>query len=629
VSVILSRRLAFLVILGAAHELGAQRRVMRPEDLFRIDRVGATAWSPDWRKATVEMPRPGRWLDRSIPTAEIAAVDVASARMRTISSPSRAFVGFFGAAWSPDGRRLLFLSVDTNAVVRPWLWDPSAGAPTLLPGLELHDALADPPVALWSDNDHGLFMVRDSASRNKGPLYFKISRARNVADAWVRAREGRHPTVSVLESRGADATANSTIDEASDITRIVSVDLRTRTVTTIARGALHRPRLSADGRTLTYRRENPPLAAAAVASFFGPEAHGDKAYDKPNWGSEVHHVDARTGAPVAAPETPRRTDSAGPVPTLRVVNAGTGGTRLLLGRPGHDEVELWHGNRWARDILEGRAEAIAYTTSTGRALTGWLLYPPGHVRGRRIPVVTVVYPGTIYGQRVPSAFDILDSNFEHPQLFAALGYGVLLPSMPASDNPLESNALDSLTAGVLPLLDTVVARGIADSSRIAVLGQSAGGYATLGLISQTDRFRTAIASAAYANLTSLYGTFYGQYRYGDAGSPQRAQVLRMLQLERGFFGARAPPWEAPERYRLNSPLWRVTQVRAPLMLIHGESDFIPVQQAEEVFTALYRQDKRVRLLRYAGEEHTITARANVLDLWRRLEDWLRETMPPN
>ncbi len=93
-----------------------------------------------------------------------------------------------------------------------------------------------------------------------------------------------------------------------------------------------------------------------------------------------------------------------------------------------------------------------------------------------------------------------------------------------------------------------------------------------------------------------------------------------------MFGADAPPWEQPERYRVNSPLWRAASVHTPLLLVHGDQDFIPVQQAEEFFTALYRQDKRVELVRYAGEEHTIGLRENVLDLWRRIDKWLRETM---
>ena len=200
--------------------------------------------------------------------------------------------------------------------------------------------------------------------------------------------------------------------------------------------------------------------------------------------------------------------------------------------------------------------------------------------------------------------------------------------MPDGDNPLQTNALDALASGVVPFVDALVERGIADARRVAVIGQSAGGWATLGLIGRTDRFRSAIASASYSNLVSLYGTFYGQYRYGDAGHPQRAQLLRMLQFERGYFGAGAPPWEQPERYRINSPLWSVASVRTPLLLVHGDQDYIPIQQAEEFFTALYRQDKRVQLARYAGEWHTISARGNVLDMWRRFEAWLRETMPP-
>jgi dipeptidyl aminopeptidase/acylaminoacyl peptidase len=61
--------------------------------------------------------------------------------------------------------------------------------------------------------------------------------------------------------------------------------------------------------------------------------------------------------------------------------------------------------------------------------------------------------------------------------------------------------------------------------------------------------------------------------------------------------------------------------------VHGDLDFIPIQQAEEFFTALYRQDKRAVLLRYGGEWHTIANRVNVLDLWRRIGPWLSETMP--
>ena len=102
----------------------------------------------------------------------------------------------------------------------------------------------------------------------------------------------------------------------------------------------------------------------------------------------------------------------------------------------------------------------------------------------------------------------------------------------------------------------------------------------------------------------------------------------MLSLEQGFGGLGGDPWTMSERYRDNSSLLRADKVETPLMLIHGDLDFVPIQQAEEFFTALLRRDKRAVLLRYAGEEHGLVGRQNVLDVWRRMSDWLVETMGP-
>jgi hypothetical protein len=612
-----------------ATNAAAQQRLLQPQDLFRVERVGAITWSADRARAAVEIRRPGRWLDQSIPTAQIGIVDAETGRLRIVSSPLRAHLGFFGARWSPAGRRLLFLSLDTTGIVRPWIWSSASDAAELLRGLQLHESLADPPVALWSDDERVILLLRDSSRATNGPLWLSIERGRNAADAWRTAREGK-AAVQVVESLAPDT--------ASPAARLVSLDLQTRRLTTLARGAIHRPRVSADGRTVSFRREEPPIPSARVAPFFDPSIQGEAAYDLPNWGGTIVHMDARTGTPVSPPDSGRAAAPSEISASLRVHEDPTVGTTLWLARPGKPDTAVWRGNTWVASKSLGAAEPIRYTSLDGRALTGWLLLPPvpGNAAApgprpsdlpRRLPIITVVYPSNVYGERPPRAFSVFDEHFEHPQMFAALGYGVVYASMPEPDLPMQQRGLDALAAGVLPLLDTLIARGIADSTRIAVLGQSAGGYATLGLITQTDRFRTAIASASYANLTSLYGTFYGQYRHGDGGRPLHAQVLRMLQFERGYYGAGAPPWEAPERYRSNSPIERVATVKTPLMLIHGELDFIPIQQAEEFFTALYRRDQRVKLLRYVGEGHTIASRANVLDMWARIIDWLKETMP--
>src|SRR5688500_12057892 len=127
---------AGVLTLGAIATPAAQQRTMQPEDLFRIERIGAIAWTPDRTLAAVEVHRPGRWLGSQIPTADIAVVNAGSGVLTFISRPSSDIIGFFGPAWSPDSRRLLILSVDAAANIRPWLWAPDVGL-KMLAGLEL------------------------------------------------------------------------------------------------------------------------------------------------------------------------------------------------------------------------------------------------------------------------------------------------------------------------------------------------------------------------------------------------------------------------------------------------------------------------------------------------------------
>ena len=108
---------------------------------------------------------------------------------------------------------------------------------------------------------------------------------------------------------------------------------------------------------------------------------------------------------------------------------------------------------------------------------------------------------------------------------------------------------------------------------------------------------------------------------------RKDKCCELLQMEKGFAGLGSRPWVDGDVYRAGSAVLRADKVETPLMLIHGDLDFIPIQQGEEFFTALLRQDKRAQFVRYQGESHTIDNRANVLDLWKRVADWLAETMP--
>ena len=275
-------------------------------------------------------------------------------------------------------------------------------------------------------------------------------------------------------------------------------------------------------------------------------------------------------------------------------------------------------DRWLAGVETGETRRLTYEAA-GRELTAWAILPPGRASGERHPTVVSVYPGRVYGSRPPpSTGPNTVWSVQALQLLASRGFAVLLPSMPMPRGPAAREHLDD---GVIPAIDRAVEAGWADSTRVGLVGHSYGGFAVNHLVSQTDRFRAAVSSAGFSDLRSQYGTFDARSRYGHMQPPLLAQLGSAAYMEAGQGGMGAPPWEAPDRYRRNSPLSHVDGIDTPLMLIHGDRDFVAVQQAESLFTALLRQGERARLVRYAGEGHVVRRRANVLDMWNRIFGW--------
>ena len=275
-----------------------------------------------------------------------------------------------------------------------------------------------------------------------------------------------------------------------------------------------------------------------------------------------------------------------------------------------------------------RRMLLRYRSIAGDSLRAVALLPANAQRGRRYPMVTWVYPGVVVPDTTSPALDFwLRKNHAHPDnlhLLAAHGYVVLIPSMPEGGIPRDP--LLELPNGVLPAVDAAIAAGIADSARVAVMGQSAGGFATFGLTTQTNRFAAAVAIAGFTNFVSLYGTFDGESRYSD--DAHRITLRRSRFFSEGeVHGLGAPPWEDIDRYVRNSPITHVARVQTPTLIIHGDIDYVPIQQSEEFFTALLRLGRRAEFARYWGESHGATdATANARDRWERVLAWLERWM---
>jgi len=280
-------------------------------------------------------------------------------------------------------------------------------------------------------------------------------------------------------------------------------------------------------------------------------------------------------------------------------------------------------NTFLSEVEEGQVRTIEYSSMSGGALTAVLILPPTYRAGTKYPTIVWVYPGTVFDRDVPT-LSINDTNTLNPQLFAAHGYLVLLPSMPrpgisqsgsSSDDPYSD-----LLNGVMPAVDKAIDMGLADPNRLAVAGHSFGGFGVYGLITQTNRFKAAISISGPADLLSMYGTFDGETRYGSE-LPDTTSFLVSGQFG---MGDRAP-WGNVCKYLRNSPIFYIDRVETPLMIVQGDMDYVPIQQGEEFFTALARQGKRAEFVRYWGEGHVLGANAaNTTDIWKRIYSWLDE-----
>jgi dipeptidyl aminopeptidase/acylaminoacyl peptidase len=284
----------------------------------------------------------------------------------------------------------------------------------------------------------------------------------------------------------------------------------------------------------------------------------------------------------------------------------------------------WHTlmslNSFLDEISGARMQPFVYSSMNGESLVAWLLLPPDYEATHRYPLVTYVYAGREYQKdRPPWVAALNNVRTDQPQLLASHGYVVLLPSMPVRQINGRGEPFLDLLSGVMPALQATIDMGIADPDRLAVIGHSFGGFSVYGIITQTTRFKAAIATAGAADLLSRYGTFTH-----DSGQEPRPDAVIQDMLENGQYLQGVPPWRDSARYLRNSPLLYVDRITTPVLIVQGNDDFVRVTQGEEFFSALQREGKRARFLRYWAEGHEIVAAANLRNLWHEIYAWLDE-----
>lgn len=337
-------------------------------------------------------------------------------------------------------------------------------------------------------------------------------------------------------------------------------------------------------------------------------------------------VDAESGRvdTIAAPSHESQFVAVHPERRLAAVidRPGTATTLWVVSADG-SRREVLTLNRHLADVAGGTPVRIDHEGPAGDRRMSWLLLPPGYREGDRVPTVVNLYPGWI-GRESWTRWRVDQVAALNDHVLAGAGYAVLYPSLPVRYEQVPRDPLEGLVADVDAAVDAAIAMGFVDPERVAVQGQSLGGYATGAIIGLTDRFRTAVAQAGLYDLVSSYGQFDIRQRHDHDERGLDLFGASILETSQGGMGA--PPWEDAERYLRNSPLMHVPEIDTPILIMTGDRDIVSTTQAEEYFTALTRLGKDAVMLRYYGEGHIYNSAANIRDLWERVISWYRETL---
>ena len=261
-----------------------------------------------------------------------------------------------------------------------------------------------------------------------------------------------------------------------------------------------------------------------------------------------------------------------------------------------------HNDGLIRSVRLSAPEEINFPSFDGTQIQGWIMRPPGCSSDRKCPLILSIHGGPhgMYGWS-------FNANF---QVYAARGYGVLYLNPRGSNgygqkfsdgtiNEWGGGDYRDLMAGVDEALHR---NNWIDSNRLVVTGGSYGGFMTNWIITQTPRFRAAVAVASLSNLVSFYSTSL----YQD-----------LIHAEFGGF-----PWDNFDVLWQWSPLRFVRQVQTPTLFIHGENDNdVHITQAEEMYMALKRRGVDSVLVRYPREGHGLREPKHRVDALERTLAW--------
>ncbi len=651
----MKRTLAYTATLFASVSIAAtaQARPMTPEDVAKIESVGAVSVAPDGSRiayTTAHIPDVTEGEDNGVTRHRLMIAqgpNTATAYLPDDISAS-------GVAFSPDGRMVSFIwakgeekravwavpieggtyrklaEVD-GADVTFYTWGPDASMLYLLTGAEA-DKSRDAEKKAGFDaivyeeeyKFNRLFAARVGAELDESPRAIPVPGFVSAIDVLP---DGRTAIVKTAP------TPN--VDDSYTATRVNVIDLATGRVRAVVEtpGKLGDVEISPDGRQLSmiagidindpadntlhlvdvatgrYRVLNPGAAEATMDAEWLDDGRL----------AAVVHVGAQSRLRIYnADGTVAQEIDPG---ELILTEVHAGGNRLAVeaNSPRHPgELFVWNNNTferwtshnpWLSDITFGNQRAVTYTARDGQKVEGVLIEPIGRPQRGGAPTILNVHGG-------PEAHESngWQTAYSKPgQVAAGQGYAVFLPNYRGSTGYgtafSKQHQGDYAGKEFDDLVDAkrhLVAMGVADADRVGLTGGSYGGFATAwGSTYYSSEFAAGVMFVGISNNISKFGT---------TDIPMEMYNVHELKW----------PWEEWDELLQRSPIYHVDKAKTPLLIMHGEDDTrVSPTQSYELFRhiKLRQPETPVRLVLYPNEGHGSARAAARYDYNVRMMRW--------
>ncbi len=644
-------------------QVRAQDKVLTPELILTTRQVTDAQVSPDGSRIIFQVSRPRAADEKpgaSIP--ELWLVPTAGGEpSRFTTSPE----GDRAAQWSPDGRKIAFLSrrpgfdhtqvylipvdggeaqrltsAESSVLAFKWSMDGKWLAYTVTDPKTREEQEAERRGRDWIVADRNYKHIRLYAIEVDSKKSHVVTMTDLTVHDFDWSSDGRQLVVAAAET--------PTVDDSFMKLKIQTVPLSGGAPKLVAKtaGKLGQPRWSPDGKWIAWLGATALNDPFAGSIFVSPAAGGEpenltSGYEGtatslswvPKESSTLAFVGIErqdTKAYTLALASKNRTRiPTGGVSLLGSLSFRRDGKRIAFAAsvPSHpNEVfvaetfvpengdsspkRLTKLNKHLDGISLGQQEIVRWKSVDGLEIEGVIVKPVGYQAGQRYPVVMQPHGG-------PESADLngwLASYSRWGQMLAGRGFVTFYPNYRGSigrgpqyamadHRDLMGKEFQDMLAGI----DHLVKLGIADANRIGVGGGSYGGYtsawaATYG----SERFKAAIMFAGISNWYSMTGT-------SD------------IFLENSTVHWDAILYDNYALYWDRSPLAHIKRANTPTLIVHGAADpRVPISQSLEMYTALKWKGVPVEFVMYPREGHGISEREHQDDFMRRVIGWFEK-----